>query len=78
MPERTHLLEDLARHPAALLPLRIVGNDLLLDEVAGQFAEGLVVLGEQISAHVDAPSQETSSTRVALAVPPPSHMVCRP
>ena len=78
--ERTHLLEDLARHPAALLPQRIVGHDLFLDEVARQLAERLVVLGEQVSAHVFLPvsGQAISSTSVALAVPPPSHMVCSP
>ena len=51
MPERTHLLEDVAGHAPALLPLGIVRHHLLLDEVAGQLAERFVVFGEQVSAH---------------------------
>ena len=76
-PERTHPLEDVARHSPGLLPLWVGGHDLLLDEVAGQLPERLVVFGEQVSAH-EFPRQATSSTSVALAVPPPSHMVCNP
>jgi len=45
-PERPHLLEDLARHAAALFPLRVVRNDFLVDEVAAQLPERLVVFGE--------------------------------
>ena len=44
--QRAHLLEHLAGHPAALLPLGIVRHHFLLHEVAAQLAERLVVLGE--------------------------------
>ena len=44
--ERAHLLEDLAGHPAALLPLGIVRHHFLFHEVAAQLPERLVVFGE--------------------------------
>jgi len=37
----------------------------------------VVVVGKEVSTH-EFPCQATSSTIVALAVPPPSHMVCNP
>src|SRR5690606_38661256 len=81
-PQRPHQLERLAGHPSGLLPVRVVRDDFLLDEVAGQFPERLVVVGEDFTAHGASFSsvscQARSSTTVALAVPPPSHMVCRP
>ena len=49
--ELAHLLEHVAGHPAALLPLGVVRHHLLLDEVAGELAERFVVFGEQIPAH---------------------------
>src|SRR6202035_5700586 len=76
-PERPPLLEDVTWHPPALLPLRIGRYHLFLDEIAGELPECLMIFGEQVSTH-EFPCQATSSTRVALAVPPPSHMVCSP
>jgi hypothetical protein len=81
--ERAELVEELARQPARVLPLRVVGDHLLGHEVPDELPERFVVGGEEFSAH-DALREgaqdagDTSSTRVALAVPPPSHMVCRP
>ncbi len=72
-PQRAQFLEHLAGHPAGLLPCGVIRDDPLLDEVAGQLAKRLVVVVEHLSAH-----QRTNSTTVALAVPPPSHIVCRP
>ena len=42
---------ELARHEAGGVPLVVVRHDLLLDEVAQDEAEGLVVLGERRTAH---------------------------
>jgi hypothetical protein len=78
--QRPHSLEDIAGHASDLFPFGVVRNHLLLDEVASEFAECFVVFVEQISAHATSSLQSyaMSSTRVALAVPPPSHMVCSP
>ena len=51
-PELTHLLEDVARQAAALLPLGILRHDLLLYELSRQLPEGLVVVVEQVPAHL--------------------------
>jgi hypothetical protein len=50
-PRLAELGERVTRHSASLLPLRVGGHDLLLDEVAGEFAKRLMVLGEQGATH---------------------------
>src|SRR6185312_4932498 len=43
--------EDLARHDAVALPLRVVRDDLLLQESAEAVPECLVLVLEQVAAH---------------------------
>jgi hypothetical protein len=75
--QRPEFFEGLSRHLTGFLPVVVMRADLLLHEFARERTKRLVILGEQVSMH-EFPCQEMSSTSVALAVPPPSHMVCNP